>query len=182
MPDNSTPAGGGTGGRTPGSGSARLLHPVDTVIAVLIFALSGWLLYQTLQFEEVSFLFSQNIPPALFPQILLAIICLLSAALPFEHILLSRKGKDIDKGRRDPVKRITWITMALLVAITGSSPIFGTFLTMVLVCGILPLAWGERRLHYVVVFALAFPAAVMFVFNGLLGVFFEPGYIGLLFH
>lgn len=170
-----------TAGRMP-EVYARLLHPVDTAIALMIFALCGWLFYQTLQFDEVSALFSQNIPPSLFPQILLVIICVLSAAMPFEHILLSRKGKDIDKGRRDRVKRISWITMVLLIAITGSAPVFGTFLTMVLVCALLPLAWGERRLHYVFVFALVFPSVVALVFNGILGVFFEPGLIGLSFH
>lgn len=173
--------GRGVGGRTPGA-YARLLHPVDTAIAALILALCSWLFYQTLHFDKVSALFSQNIPPGLFPQILLVTICILAAAMPFEHILLSRKGKDIDKGRRDRVKPISWITMALLMVITGSSPIFGTFLTMVLVCLILPLAWGERRLQYVLPFALVFPSAVTFVFSGILGVFFEPGLIGISFH
>ena len=96
--------------------------------------------------------------------------------------LYNASGKDIDKTRRDRVKPVTWITMALLVAITASAPIFGTFLTMVLVCAVLPLAWGERRLHYVLVFALSFPAAVAFVFSGILGVYFEPGLVGLSFH
>lgn len=173
--------GRGENGRAP-SAYARLVHPVDTVIAAMIFAICGWLFYETLNFEKVSALFSQNIPPSLFPQILLVTIALMTAAMPFEHILLSRKGKDIDKGRRDSVKPISWITMALLVAISAASTIFGTFLTMVLVCLILPLAWGERRIQYVIPFAVLFPAAVAFVFNGILGVFFEPGLIGLSFH
>ena len=181
MSSESSRTGEETDGRMPGA-YARLIHPVDTVIALMIFGLCGWLFYETLHFDRVSALFSQNIPPSLFPQILLFVICVLSAAMPFEHLLLRSKGKDIDKGRRDRVKSISWITMALLLAITGAAPIFGTFLTMVLVCAILPLAWGERRLHYVIVFALAFPAGVALVFNGILGVFFEPGIIGLSFH
>lgn len=181
MPSESPRTGREENGRAPGA-YARLVHPVDTVIAAAIFALCGWMFYETLNFEKVSALFSQNIPPSLFPQILLLVICLLSAAMPFEHILLSRKGKDIDKGRRDRVKPISWVTMALLVAVTGSSPIFGTFLTMVLVCVILPLAWGERRLQYVIPFAVLFPSAVTVVFSGILGVYFEPGLVGLSFH
>lgn len=181
MPDESSRTGQDTDGRM-SVAPVRLFHPVDTVIAVMIFALCGWLFYETLNFDRVSALFSQNIPPGLFPQILLVVICVLAAAMPFEHILLRRKGKDIDKSRRERIKPISWITMALLLAITASSPIFGTFLTMVLVCAILPLAWGERRLHYVLIFALSFPAAVTFVFNGILGVFFEPGLVGLSFH
>ena len=181
MPGEFSSTGQTEDGRMPAA-PVRLIHPVDTVIAAMIFALCGWLFYETLNFDSVSALFSQNIPPGLFPQILLIVICILSAGMPFEHILLRRKGKDIDKTRRDRVKPVTWITMALLLAITASAPIFGTFLTMVLVCAVLPLAWGERRLHYVLVFALSFPAAVAFVFSGILGVYFEPGLIGLSFH
>jgi len=160
----------------------RLLHPVDSVIAALIFAVCGWLLYQTFQFEKVSFMLSQNVPPEMFPQLLIVIIGLLTAALPFEHILLRSKGKDIDKTRRYPIKGITWLSMGLLVAVAASSPLLGTFLTMVAVCVLLPILWGEKRLHYIIPFALLFPAAVTFVFNIVLGVFFEPGLVGIAFH
>ncbi len=170
---------GGAGGR---SAIARLLHPVDSVIAIGIIAFCGWLLYETGQFDEVSFLFSQNIPPELFPRILIVVIILFCLALPFEHILLTRKGKDIDKGRRDKVSGMTWLTMLVLVATVSASPLLGTYLTMVAVCIVLPLLWHERRLHYILAFAAVFPAAVTVLFNLVLGVFFEPGMIGIAFH
>ena len=61
-------------------------------------------------FDSVSDLFAQNIPPQLFPQILLITIGLLTVLIPFEHILLKKSGKDIDSGRK---KKINFATYGL---------------------------------------------------------------------
>lgn len=161
--------------------AARLLHPVDTVLALGLLAVCGWLWYQTTQFEEVSALLSDNLGPAAFPRILLVTIMLFTAFLPFEHLILARRGKNIDSGRSKPIKLLTWMTMALLLAIMATSTLLGTFLTMVSVCLLVPILWGERRLRVVVPFAILFPLAVTLVFNVLLGVFFEPGVFGIKF-
>jgi putative tricarboxylic transport membrane protein len=58
-------------------------------------------------------------------------------------------------------------------------PQLGTFLTMIVVCLILPWLWGERRLKLIVPFAVLFPIAVTLVFNRILGVYFEPGIFGI---
>ena len=42
-----------------------LVHPTDTAIAALIFAVLGFLYYETTNFDEVSALFSQNVPPTI---------------------------------------------------------------------------------------------------------------------
>ena len=170
---------GGMGGARSAGSSARLFHPVDTILAILILCIVAWLYYETAQFEEVSDLFSQNIPPELFPRILLFIIAMLALVMPFEHLLLKRKGKDIDKGRREPVKLIAWVTMAVLLAIIAASQWLGTLLTMVAVCLVIPLVWGERRLRYVLPFAVIFPVCVAFLFSVILGVHFDPGAFGV---
>ncbi|MEK9723094.1 MAG: tripartite tricarboxylate transporter TctB family protein, partial [Rhodospirillaceae bacterium] len=121
-------------------------------MATLILALVAWLYYQTTQFEEVSSMFTQNIPPTLFPRILLVIIALFTLMMPFEHLLLAYKGKDIDKDRREPIKPLAWISMAVLVAIMAAADYLGTQLTMFAVCFVIPILWGERRLRVVVPF------------------------------
>jgi len=171
-------AGGVEGARSSADG-ARLLHPVDTLLAILILGIVAWLYYETTQFEKVSDLFSQNVPPQMFPRILLFIIALLALAMPFEHLLLKRKGKDIDKSRRTPVKRIAWVTMAALVAIIAVAPFLGILLTMVAVCLVIPLLWGERRLRVVLPFAVFFPLCVALLFSVVLGVHFDPGVVGV---
>ena len=170
---------GGVEGARTDKTVARLFHPVDTLVASVILCLVGWLYYETTQFEEVADLFSQNIPPQMFPRILLFIIAVLALAMPFEHLLLKRKGKDIDKGRREPVKRIAWVTMVALVAIIAASPYLGMLLTMVAVCLVIPFLWGERRLRFVLPFAIIFPLCVTFLFSVVLGVYFDPGVIGI---
>ena len=178
MYDSPTNA-GGMGGARPSA--ARLIHPVDTTIAAILLATMAWLWYETTQFQEVSFLLADNLPPATFPRILLVIISIFAVLMPFEHILLTRRGKNIDKDRSEPIKKITWSTMVLLLAIMALSEFLGTFLTMFAVCLLVPLVWGERRLLVVIPFAVLFPLAVTLLFNVLLGVFFQPGLLGLNF-
>lgn len=161
--------------------AARLFHPVDTVLAAGLIAICGWLWYETTKFDEVSALLSDNLPPETFPRILLATIVLLTLAMPFEHILLARQGKNIDKDRSKPIKPLTWATIALLLGVMAVSELLGTFLTMFSVCMLVPILWGERRLRVVIPFAILFPLAVTLVFNVLLGVFFEPGIFGIKF-
>lgn len=170
---------GGTEGARSKSAIARLIHPVDAFLALIILALVAWLYYETTQFEEVSFLFSQNVPPQMFPRLLLFIIALLALAMPFEHLLLKRKGKDIDKGRREPVKGIAWVTIAALVGVVAAAELLGTLLTMMAVCIVIPFLWGERRLQVVLPFAVIFPFLVALLFNVVLGVHFDPGAVGL---
>ena len=54
-------------------------------------------------FDSVSDLFAQNIPPQLFPQILLITIGLLTVLIPFEHIFTKKSGKDIDSDRKKKI-------------------------------------------------------------------------------
>jgi len=160
---------------------APLLHPVDSVIALILFAACGWLYYLTTRFEEVPALLDQNIPPGFFPQLVLIAIALFTAALPFEHHFLRRAGRDIDADRRDRIRPMAWLTMALLVAVIAAAQELGTYLTMVAVCALLPPLWGERRLTLLLPFAIGFPTAVALLFAVVLGVAFEPGFLGIRF-
>ena len=158
-----------------------LFHPTDTVLTAIILMVLGYLYYETTNFEEVSAIFSQSVPPTMFPRTLIVIIGLLTLSLPFEHIMLAKKGKDIDKGRRDKIPGITWLTMMLLFAILLLFPITGMLLTMFLVCLLLPRLWGEKRLIYILLFAIFFPLSITLIFSGILSVHFETGLIGFTF-
>jgi len=170
---------GGTEGARSKEGIARLLHPVDTVVAVLLIAFIGFLYFATTRFDSVSPLFSQNIPPSMFPRMLLILVAALALFMPFEHILLKRKGKNIDKDRSDRVKPITWSTIAVLTVILAASEVMGTLLTLMSVCFFIPILWGERRLQVVVPFAIIFPVCVAALFELVLKVFFAPGILGI---
>ena len=58
------------------SNLGALLNKQDTIIALLMIVIIAFLWFVTTEFEKVPDLFSNNIPPEMFPQILLTIILL----------------------------------------------------------------------------------------------------------
>ena len=166
----------------PSTGDARvdrLVHPVDLAVAAIILTGVAYLFYVTTQFDEVSPLFAQNIQPAMYPQLLLWIIGALALFLPFEHILLTKKGKNIDKDRSEPVHPLTKTTIAFLVAVVLAAPYLGMLLTMILICLVMPRLWGYRKLIPILLFAGVFPVVVSLVFSKVLSVYFDSGIFGI---
>ena len=166
----------------PSTGEVRahgLVHPVDLVVSIIILLGVGYLFYETTHFDEVSPLFTQNIQPAMYPQLLLWIIAFLTCFLPFEHLLLRKKGKNIDKERSAPVHPLTGITIVFLVVIVLASPYLGMLLTMITVCLVMPRLWGYRKLVPTLLFATIFPVAVSLLFSKVLSVYFDTGIFGI---
>ncbi len=157
----------------------KLLHTTDLVVALIILAICGVLFYVTTTFEDVSSMLAQNVPPEFYPQLVLIIIAILTLGIPFEHLLHTRRGGDIDSERSDRIKRMPYVTGALLIALVVGIPYLGMLLTMIAVCAVLPLLWGERRLKLIIPFAIVFPLVVAYLFNKVLLVFFEPGIFGI---
>ncbi len=168
------------GGKTSGRrGGAGLIHGTDLVVAIALLAFAGWVYWLTTSFEEVSSLFAQDVPPEFLPRLLLWTIVLLSLLLPFEHLLKPGGRAHFDKARSSPIGRMAWLTAGLLLLIVLSVRWASTYLALVLVCLLLPRLWGERRWHLVIPYALVFPTLVMLLFSKLLGVYFEPGLLGI---
>ena len=70
-----------------------LLNKSDTIIAIILILIIAFLWFETTKFEKVPDLFSNNIPPEMFPQILLIIILGMVLIIPFEHIFLKKMVK-----------------------------------------------------------------------------------------
>ena len=153
----------------------NLFNKTDTIIAIIIYAMIVFLWIAAEKFDSVSDLFAQNIPPQLFPQILLITIGLLTAIIPFEHILLKKSGKDIDSGRKKKINFSTYGTMAILLTIIVFSEYLGAYITIFLTCVILPIFWGEKNLKLLIPYVIFFPLFIILIFNVILGVYFEPG-------
>ncbi|MDA9564832.1 tripartite tricarboxylate transporter TctB family protein [Alphaproteobacteria bacterium] len=162
------------------SNLGALLNKKDTIIALLMIALIGFLWFETTKFEKVPDLFSNNIPPEMFPQILLIIILGMILIIPFEHIFLKKNGKNIDAGRDKPIEKSTLGTMVILSTIVASSQILGAAITIIAISIALPLYWGEKRLKVLVPYIIGFPLFVIILFNIVLGVHFEPGLLELI--
>jgi len=145
-----------------------------------MISLIGFLWFETTEFEKVPDLFSNNIPPEMFPQILLIIILGMILIIPFEHIFLKKNGKNIDSGRDKPIERSTIGTMVILSTIVASSQILGAAITIIAISIALPIYWGEKRLKVLIPYIIGFPLFVIILFNIVLGVHFEPGLLALI--
>lgn len=159
--------------------SRPLLHPVDLVVALVILIGCGFLYYVTTGFEEVSDMLAQNVQPEFFPRLVIIFIVALTAYLPFEHILHTRRGGNIDSERSQRIRVLPYLSAAVLLLLVLGLPYLGSLLTMILGCTVLPILWGERRLRLVAGFAILFPLIVTYVFSKLLLVYFEPGIFGI---
>ena len=164
-----------------GNTSSPLVHRTDLMLAVIILTVCGALYYATTFFEEVPAVLSQNITPEMFPRLLIWTIVFLTLLIPFEH-KFAEKGKSLDDDRKRKIRPMAYITGALLCAIVALSTIMGTTLTMVLVCVLLPILWGERRPKVLIPYAIIFPGAVSLLFSEVLKVYFEPGIFGFVLH
>ena len=160
--------------------ASSLVHGPDLVLTIIILSFCGLVYYWTSEFEEVPELLAQNLPPEWFPQLLLWTIIILTLSLPFEHLFKEEGKKVLDEARKAKIKPIAIITALLLFGIVAMFEILGTIISIIFVCILLPLLWGERRLKMVFSFAIIFPFIVAFVFSNLLKVYFEPGILALL--
>ncbi len=155
----------------------RIIHSTDLLLSLIILTGCAVLYYFTTQFEEVADLFAQDVQPAFFPRLLIWTIAILALLMPFEHLHLRKRNKDIDAGRRDTVKPVAFATAILLCVVVASVTWIGTWLAMSLACFALPMLWGQRRLIVVLPFAIVFPGAVVLLFQHVLGVYIEPGLV-----
>ena len=166
-------------GKPSGGFLPSYVHPVDLAISAVILTICIALFVVTTTFDEVSDLLAQNIPPEFFPRLVLYFIGLLALFLPFEHIAHAKRGEDIDSDRSERIRLMPYLTAGLLILIVIAMPYIGALLTLVVVCILLPLLWGERRWRLILPFAILFPLAVAFVFNRILLVYFEPGMLNI---
>ena len=156
-----------------------LIHRTDLIIAIIILAICAWLFYLSGQFENVADLFAQDITPEFFPRLLLWFIIGLTLLLPFEHLFGPQNRRKLDKGRTQAIRPMAYITTGLMVALLIAMPWLGTYLTLIAVCILLPLLWGERRWLVLLPYAILFPSIVMWLFSQVLKVYLAPGIFDL---
>lgn len=157
------------------------MHRVDLAVMAVILALCAFLYWDTTRFQQIPQGLAQNVPPTLFPRLLLILIAAMALLLPFEYVQKRAQGIDLNESRTDRIRGITWLTAAALFVVVALMPWLGTIVAMIAVCAALPVLWGERRLWLVAIYAVALPLAVSVLFAGVLQVNFLPGITGYLF-
>lgn len=170
---------GSAGGRRRLTRVSDLVHGVDLAVAAVLLAFAGWVYYETTRFEEVPALFAQDVPPEFLPRLLIWTIVLLSILLPFEHLLKPGGRAHFHDARSRPIAKMAYLSAALLALVVLSVEWVSTYIALIVVCVALPVLWGERRWKIIIPYALVFPTIVMLLFSKLLGVYFEPGLVGI---
>ena len=158
---------------------ADLVHGTDLIVAAVLLTLCAGLYYLTTTFEEVAPLFAQDVPPEFLPRLLIWTIAILSLLMPFEHLLKPHGRAHFDEDRSKPIKPMAYVTAGLLALIVLSIEFVGTYIAIVLACLLVPVLWGERRWKVLIPYALIFSTTVVLLFSKLLGVYFEPGLLGI---
>jgi putative tricarboxylic transport membrane protein len=172
----SSPQGDASGETRPRRGP---IHWTDLIIALVAIGFCAFIYNETGKFEEVSLLLGDNMPPQAFPRLVVWVIVVLAALLPFEH-LFNRDGIErLDRGRAGRVGLMVFATGTFLVLVVLSIQWVGMLGAMVLVALGLPLLWAERRFGLLILFAIIFPALVTLLFAYVLEVHFEPGALGI---
>lgn len=142
--------------------------PRDFVVGLFILGFCGLVYWASLSIKLAPVALAQNVQPATFPRMILAVIAALVAlmmALSFRRD--SRPAK--------PVKPMVALTAVMMVAFVIVFEVLGILAAMVLFCLLMPVLWGERRWLRLVVYATVFPAAVYVIFALGLEVYFAPG-------
>lgn len=159
---------------SPGEGraaaAARIPRDLGVALAVLAFCAAAYAV--TLGFKEAPAAVAQNVQPATFPRLVIAVIAVLSA------VMAALSFRSDSQGKR-PLKPMVWVTGAMMVAFVIAFETLGFIAAMVLFALAMPLLWGERRWQLLLPFAVLFPAAVYLVFVVGLGVHFDPGLLGV---
>jgi len=146
--------------------AGRLPRDFLVGLAVLLFcALVYWL---SLGIKAAPAALAQNVQPATFPRMLLAVIAGLV-------LLMMARSFRSDSQPKKAVKPMVAMTGAMTIGFTIAFDALGILPAMVLFCASMPVVWGERRWLPIAAYAVLFPAAVYALFALALGVYFEPG-------
>lgn len=154
------------GGRTADNGSAVRI-PRDAVAGagILLFCLATYVI--TLDFKKAPPALAQNVQPATFPRLVLAVMAVFAAVIIVNSFRSEQKPLK-------PVKFMVWPSAAVMVGFVIAFDILGILPAMMLLCFGLPIMWGEWRMRFVIPFAIVFPLAIYWLFAIALGVHFEP--------
>ncbi len=154
------------GGRAAGDKSAARF-PRDAIAGtgVLLFCLAAYLV--TLTFKEAPPALAQNVQPATFPRLVLAVMAVLATIIIVNSFRLPDK-------QPKPIRLMVWPSAAVMIGFVIAFEILGILPAMMLLCFGLPMLWGERRLYLIIPYAIIFPLAIYGLFVIVLGVHFEP--------
>ena len=139
-------------------------------ISFIIIFVSLILLFTTFFFDDVPPILNRGIQPATFPKGLLILIIFLTLIVYF---LSLKKPWKIEKILPGTFFK-TLYSFILFIIITKTLDFFLAISTLSL---LISYSWGEKRILYLLLVSIIFPAIVFIFFETILGLRFPPGII-----
>ena len=139
-------------------------------VSFIIIFISLILLIVTFFFDTVPPILNRGIQPATFPKGLLILIILLTLVVYF---LSLKKPWKIEKKLPNTFFKTLYIFI-IFVIITKT---LDFFLAISVLSLLVSYIWGEKRIFYLLLVSIIFPAIVFVFFETILGLRFPPGII-----
>lgn len=141
------------------------------IVPLVIATISAVIIYLALQLDlSPPMIVGDSMQPRSFPIFLMALNLILTA-------ILARQFHRAPPAYPEPIKRTTWISMALMVVFYGLTVSADMFIGIAVVMFLMSLAWGERRILVALVNAIATPVLIFLLFDMVLRIRFPRGII-----
>ena len=141
------------------------------IVPLVIATISAIIIYLALQLDlSPPMIVGDSMQPRSFPIFLMALNLILTA-------ILARQFHRAPPAYPEPIKRTTWISMALMVVFYGLTVSADMFIGIAVVMFLMSLAWGERRILVALVNAIATPMLIFLLFDMVLRIRFPRGII-----
>ena len=156
-------------------GSLPFFFKSSFKVSFVIIFISSILLFATFFFDTVPPILNRGIQPATFPKGLLILIIFLTLVI----YLLSLKNpwKKEKKLPNTFFKTLYSFILFVLIAKT-----LDFFLAISILSLLVSYFWGEKRIFYLLLVSIIFPAIVFIFFETILGLRFPPGIITNLYY
>ncbi|MDA8559506.1 tripartite tricarboxylate transporter TctB family protein [Candidatus Pelagibacter bacterium] len=150
--------------------SLPLFSNTSFKVTFSIIIISAYLLYITFTFDEVPPILNRGIQPATFPKALLILIISLSLIVFFVSLKTPWQ-------RQKKLPNTFYITLISFIVFIIISNTLDFFLGISVLSVMVSYFWGERRIFYLILVGIIFPAIVFVFFETFLGLRFPPGII-----
>ena len=141
------------------------------LVPIVLTAISVVIIYLALQLDlSPPMIVGDSMQPRAFPIFLMVLNLLLTAILAVQLYRTPPK-------QPDPISRVTWMSMALMVVFYGLTISTDMFIAIAVVMFLMSLAWGEKRILVAMANAIITPLCVFLLFDMVLRIRFPRGLI-----
>ena len=139
------------------------------IVPIVLTIVSISIIYLALQLDlSPPMIVGDSMQPRAFPIFLMVLNLLLTAILAYQIFKTPPK-------QREPINRVTWLSMVLMVLFYGLTVSTDMFIAIAVVMFLLSLAWGERRLIIAAANAILTPFLIFLLFDNVLRIRFPRG-------